>query len=177
MLEKAKSVALLSDFDATAVSSLRFLVLHTRWNASIVHALAGGVVSTLVETYGVPRANIDVVTVPGAYELPFATKSLLAQAKAKGTPYAAAIPVGVLVKGSTMHFEYICDAVSTGLMNLGLESGTPVVFGVLTCLTEEQAELRAGLAPEGHNHGVDWAAAAVEMALLNQGTVTKSTAV
>ena len=71
-----------------------------------------------------------------------------------------------------MHFEYIADATSQGIMRVGLDEGVPVVFGVLTCLTEDQALERAALgkgADKGHNHGVDWGQAAVEMALLNKG--------
>ena len=67
-----------------------------------------------------------------------------------------------------MHFEYICEAVSQGIMRVGLDSGVPVIFGVLTCLNEEQALSRAGMdsAGKGHNHGLDWGSGAVEMALL-----------
>ncbi|KAJ2723666.1 lumazine synthase [Coemansia sp. Benny D115] len=84
-------------------------------------------------------------------------------------PFDAAICIGVLIKGSTMHFEYIADAVSHGLMRVGLDTGVPTVFGVLTCLTDEQAMQRAGIGrgeDKGHNHGTDWGSAAVEMALL-----------
>lgn len=80
--------------------------------------------------------------------------------------FDAVIAIGVLIKGSTMHFEYISDAVTHGLMKVQLDSGIPVIFGVLTALTEEQALERAGLAAgedKGHNHGTDWASAAVEM--------------
>lgn len=79
-------------------------------------------------------------------------------------PFDAVIAIGVLIKGSTMHFEYICDSVSHGLMKVQLDTGVPVIFGVLTALTEEQALERAGLENEGHNHGEDWGLAAVEMA-------------
>lgn len=96
--------------------------------------------------------------------------------KGPGGAFDAVIAIGVLIKGSTMHFEYIADAVSHGLMRVQLDSGVPVVFGVLTCLNEEQARVRAGLAAgekgdkvhyaeQGHNHGVDWGKAAVEMAV------------
>jgi len=78
-------------------------------------------------------------------------------------PFDAVIAIGVLIKGSTMHFEYICDAVSHALMKVQLDSGVPVIFGVLTALTDEQALDRAGLTPSGHNHGEDWGLAAVEM--------------
>ena len=77
--------------------------------------------------------------------------------------FDAVIAIGVLIKGFTMHFEYICDAVSHALMKLQMDTGVPVIFGVLTCLTEEQAFQRAGLVPGSHNHGDDWALAAIEM--------------
>lgn len=84
--------------------------------------------------------------------------------------FDAVIAIGVLIKGSTMHFEYICDAVSQGLMRVSLDTGVSVIFGVLTCLTEEQALERAGVELEGrkgkaHNHGVDWGKAAVEQSV------------
>ncbi|WVN87873.1 6,7-dimethyl-8-ribityllumazine synthase [Cryptococcus depauperatus CBS 7841] len=82
-------------------------------------------------------------------------------------PFDAVIAIGCLIKGSTMHFEYICEAVSQGLMKVQLESGTPVVFGVLTVLNDEQALVRAGVGSgenKGHNHGEDWGLAAVELA-------------
>lgn len=79
-------------------------------------------------------------------------------------PFDAVIAIGVLIKGSTMHFEYICDSVSHGLMKVQLDSGVPVIFGVLTALTESQALERSGLEDGGHNHGEDWGLAAVEMA-------------
>lgn len=80
--------------------------------------------------------------------------------------FDAIIAIGVLIKGSTMHFEYISDAVSHGLMKVQLDTGVPVIFGVLTALTDEQALYRAGLGSgedKGHNHGTDWGSAAVEM--------------
>ena len=99
--------------------------------------------------------------------------------KGPGGPLDAVIAIGVLLKGSTMHFEYIAEAVTHGLMRVQLDSGMPVVFGVLTCLSEEQARTRGGLpkTTEGggerkeyeesirHNHGEDWGSAAVEMAV------------
>ena len=80
----------------------------------------------------------------------------------------AVIAIGCLIKGETMHFEYIAEATSHGLMDVQLKTGTPVVFGVLTCLTDEQALARAGLTPNGHNHGYDWAITAIEMANLGK---------
>lgn len=81
-------------------------------------------------------------------------------------PFDAVIALGVLIKGSTMHFEYISDAVTHGLMKVQLDSGVPVIFGVLTALTDDQALERAGIGRgdnKGHNHGEDYGAAAVEM--------------
>lgn len=78
-------------------------------------------------------------------------------------PFDALIAIGVLVKGETMHFEYIADSVSQGLMRVSLDTGVPVIFGILTVLSEEQARARAGLEEGSHNHGEDWGLAAVEM--------------
>lgn len=97
-------------------------------------------------------------------------------AAAKGSggskePFDAIIAIGALIKGSTMHFEYISDAVSHGLMRVQLELGVPVVFGLLTLLTEEQGLERAGIdaAGKGHNHGEDWGSAAVELGVKRRG--------
>jgi len=82
---------------------------------------------------------------------------------ALSTAFDAVIAIGVLIKGETMHFEYIADSVSHGLMRVGLDTGVPVIFGVLTVLSEDQAKARAGIASGSHNHGEDWGLAAVEM--------------
>ncbi|KAF9261428.1 6,7-dimetjyl-8-ribityllumazine synthase [Marasmius fiardii PR-910] len=82
--------------------------------------------------------------------------------------FDAVIAIGVLIKGDTMHFEYICDAVSHSLMKIQVDTGVPVIFGVLTALTDNQALERAGIGrgeKKGHNHGEDWGLAAVEMGL------------
>jgi 6,7-dimethyl-8-ribityllumazine synthase len=111
-------------------------------------------------------SNITTHAVPGAYELPFAAQKLIKSGK-----YDVCVCIGVLIKGSTMHFEYIADAVSNGIMRVGLDSGVPVIFGLLTCLNELQALERSGLAPapaKSHNHGLDWGLSAVEMAYINK---------
>jgi hypothetical protein len=82
------------------------------------------------------------------------------------SPFDAVIAIGVLIKGETMHFEYIADAVSKGLMRIGLDTGVPVIFGLLTVLNEKQAMARAGMIHgEMHNHGDDWGSAAVELGI------------
>jgi len=78
-------------------------------------------------------------------------------------PFDAIIAIGVLIKGETMHFEYIADTVSSGLMRVQLDTGVPLIFGLLTVLTEEQAKARAGISSGSHNHGEDWGSAAVEL--------------
>jgi 6,7-dimethyl-8-ribityllumazine synthase len=89
--------------------------------------------------------------------------------------FDAIIAIGVLIKGETMHFEYIADSVSQGLMRVQLETGVPVIFGLLTILNEEQGLARAGLPggsgkeAKGHNHGEDWGNAAVELAVKRRG--------
>lgn len=89
-------------------------------------------------------------------------KATAASAASTGA-FDAIIAVGVLIKGETMHFEYIADSVSHGLMRVQLDTGIPVIFGVLTVLTDDQAKSRAGIDGKGHNHGEDWGLAAVEM--------------
>ncbi|KAI9700579.1 MAG: hypothetical protein M1820_006733 [Bogoriella megaspora] len=84
-------------------------------------------------------------------------------------PFDAVIAVGVLIKGETMHFEYIADAVSHGLMRVQLDSGVPIIFGLLTVLNEEQGMARAGIDGKGHNHGEDWGNAAVELGVKRKG--------
>ncbi|POW15901.1 hypothetical protein PSTT_01821 [Puccinia striiformis] len=83
----------------------------------------------------------------------------------------AIIAMGVLIKGDTMHFEYISDAVSKKLMDVSIQHNKPIIFGVLTCLTEQQALIRSGLdpmSPSNHNHAIDWAKAAVDCALTSR---------
>lgn len=92
------------------------------------------------------------------------------QEEALTTVFDAVIAIGVLIKGETMHFEYIADAVSHGLMRVQLDIGVPVVFGLLTVLDEEQGKARAGMVEgKGHNHGEDWGSAAVELGVKRKG--------
>ena len=94
------------------------------------------------------------------------TKDAAASTPAKtaaNQPFDALIAIGVLIKGETMHFEYIADSVSQGLMRVQLDTGVPVIFGLLTVLNEKQGLARAGVIEGSHNHGEDWGSAAVEM--------------
>lgn len=138
-------------------SSTRVGIIRTRWNDEHVTNLVNGARKALLEC-NVTEDNIFETEVPGSFELPLAAKWL-----AMSGTVDAVICAGVLIKGDTMHFEYICDAVSKGIMNVGIQTNLPIVFGVLTCLDEEQVKKRS----EGDsNHGYDWGKTAVEMALL-----------
>jgi 6,7-dimethyl-8-ribityllumazine synthase len=98
-------------------------------------------------------------------------KSSSSSSTASKEPFDAIIAIGALIKGSTMHFEYISDSVSHALMKVQMETGCAVVFGLLTLLTEEQGLERAGIdeAGKGHNHGEDWGLAAVELGVKRRG--------
>lgn len=146
-------------------SKLRVGIIHARWNRVIIDALVKGAIDRML-SLGVKEENIIVETVPGSFELPYGSKRFAEKQAKKGEPLDVVIPIGVLIKGSTMHFEYISDSTTQAIMNLQDKINIPVIFGLLTCLTEEQALARAGI-DEGktmHNHGEDWGAAAVEMA-------------
>mmetsp|Transcript_16818 Transcript_16818/g.32799 ORF Transcript_16818/g.32799 Transcript_16818/m.32799 type:complete len:171 (+) Transcript_16818:117-629(+) len=142
-------------------AGLRVGIVYTRWNDEVIEGLRQGCVEEL-KKLGVEE--IKEKQVPGAYELPYAAKCMIASSDVD-----AVVCIGCLIKGSTMHFEYICEATSQGIMRVGLDTGIPVIFGVLTCLNDEQALYRAGLTEDGgHNHGPEWATTAVEMALLGK---------
>lgn len=137
--------------------SLNILIVKTRWNPLVVNSLAEKAEEMLKKS----KATVKVLQVAGAFELPFACQQHLKTGK-----YHACIAIGVLIKGATMHFEYIADATAHGLMRIGLDLGIPVIFGVLTCLSEEQALVRAGIGANSHNHGIDWAETAIQQASL-----------
>ncbi|MBT3419194.1 MAG: 6,7-dimethyl-8-ribityllumazine synthase [Candidatus Magasanikbacteria bacterium] len=145
--------------DLTAVdgTGLRIGLIKTRWNAHITDSLFTRCKDALIDS-NIREEDIVVIEVPGAYELPLAAKHLIDTGKVD-----AVIPLGCLIKGETMHFEYIAEAITQGIMRLNLDTGIPVVFGVLTVFTEEQAIVRS---TDDHNHGYEWGITAVEMALL-----------
>lgn len=126
---------------------MRIGIIRTRWNADSVGNLVSGIRSALKECK-VDEENIFETSVPGSFELPLAARFL-----ALSGTVDAIICAGVLIKGDTMHFEYIADAVAKGIMNIGIQTNTPVVFGVLTCLNEDQVRARSS---GNSNHGYDW---------------------
>jgi 6,7-dimethyl-8-ribityllumazine synthase len=131
-------------------------VVVSRFNGDITTRLLEGALQTLTEA-GVPRERIDVMPVPGAFELP-----LGAMALAKTRRYACIVALGCVIRGDTPHFEYVAGEAASGLQLAGLETGVPVSFGVLTCDSRRQAEERAG-GPQG-NKGSEAALSALEMA-------------
>ena len=137
---------------------MRFAIVVSRFNEEITEGLLTGAREALSEA-GIRDDAIRVFHVPGAFEIPLA-----AMRAAESGEFAAVICLGCLIKGETMHFEYIADAVSHGIMRAGMDTGVPITFGVLTTLTDAQAEERAA---SGHgNKGREAARAALEMARL-----------
>ena len=134
----------------------RVAVVASRFNEPIVKKLVDGALQALLK-YGVVFEDIDVVWVPGAWELPVAARWLLASER-----YDGIVAVGAVIRGDTAHFDYIAGEASKGLAAASAESETPIGFGVLTCDTEAQAEARAG--GEHGNKGWDAAVATLEMA-------------
>ena len=133
----------------------RMVVLASRFNEPIVKKLVDGALEALIK-YGVLFDDIDVVWVPGAWELPTAARWLLANER-----YDGLVAVGAVIRGETAHFDYIAGEASRGLSAVSADSETPIGFGVLTCDTDEQAEARAGGAHG--NKGWDAAVATLEM--------------
>lgn len=135
----------------------RLAVAAARWNADIVEALLEG---CLARARDLGAADVHVHRVPGAYELPTAAKWL-----AESGRYAAVVCVGCVIRGETPHFDYVAGECARGVMRVSLDTGVPVIFGVLTVETKQQALDRAGGA---HGHaGVAAAEAAAEMAALH----------
>ena len=136
----------------------RFAIVVSRFNPEITDGLLAGARDALAQA-DVRDDDVTLVRVPGAFELPVAAQRL-----AESGRFDAVICLGCLIKGDTMHFEYIADAATRGISDVGLATGVPVTFGVLTTLTDEQAEVRAR--PGDGNKGREAALAAVEMATL-----------
>jgi 6,7-dimethyl-8-ribityllumazine synthase len=137
---------------------LKFVIVAARFNDFIVESLVRGAIDTL-KRHGATEKNIELVRVPGAYELPLAAQQL-----AKSGRYQAIIALGAVIKGATPHFDYVCGECASGLSRVSQELGVPVAFGVLTTDTIEQAIERAG--NKAGNKGSDAALVALEMANL-----------
>ncbi len=134
----------------------RFAIVASRFNETITQRLVDGALDALTR-HGVAFDDVDVVWVPGAWELPFGARRLLVTDR-----YRAVVAVGAVIRGETPHFDYVAGEASRGLANASAEFDAPIGFGLLTCDTFAQAEARAG--GEFGNKGWDAALAALEMA-------------
>jgi 6,7-dimethyl-8-ribityllumazine synthase len=132
-----------------------FGLIVSRFNDFITERLLGGALDALKRN-GADDDNITIVKVPGAFEIP-----LIAQKMASSKKYDAIIAIGAVIRGSTSHYDYVCAEVSKGVASVSLNSGVPVLFGVLTTDTIEQAIERAG--SKAGNKGFEAAMAAIEM--------------
>ena len=130
-------------------------IVCARFNEFIVSKLLGGAVDGLVR-HGISEENIDVAWVPGAFEIP-----LICEKMVKTGKYDAVIALGTVIRGSTSHYDYVCAEVSKGSAMVGLETGVPTLFGILTTDNIEQAIERAGT--KAGNKGYDVACSAIEM--------------
>ncbi|HLK94813.1 MAG TPA: 6,7-dimethyl-8-ribityllumazine synthase [Nocardioidaceae bacterium] len=141
--------------DPDEVSGLRVAVVAASWHQQVMDGLVAGALSTLSRLRLEPR----LVRVPGSFELPVTAAALADSSD-------AVVALGVVIRGGTPHFDYVCRAATDGLVRVGLDSGVAVGFGLLTCDTEEQALDRAGLPGSSEDKGAEAADAAVRTALL-----------
>lgn len=149
----------MESYEGTLIGTgLRVAIVLGRFNSLIGDRLLEGALSTL-RRHGVADEDITVARVPGAFEIP-----LVAQELAKTGRYGAVICLGAVIRGATAHFDYVAGPMASSLANIALQTGVPVLFGVLTTDTIEQALERAGT--KAGNKGADVAAAAIEMANL-----------
>lgn len=137
---------------------LRFAIVVSRFNEFITRQLLEGALGGL-RRHGVDPAAIDVAWVPGSFEIPLIAKKLAMSGR-----YHAVICLGAVIRGATPHFEYVAGEAAKGVAQAALSTGCPVIFGILTCDTIEQAIERAGT--KAGNKGYDAAVAAIEMATL-----------
>lgn len=143
-----------------APEGMKVGIIASRFNEIIVNKLLGGAVDGLTR-HGVKNENITAAWVPGAFEIP-----TIAAAMAESGKYDAIICVGAVIRGSTSHYDYVCAEVSKGIAAVSLDSGIPVMFGILTTDNIEQAVERAGC--KAGNKGYDCAVGAIEMVNLKK---------
>ena len=136
----------------------RFGIIASRFNDFITDRLVGGALDALTRS-GAADADIDVVKVPGAFEIP-----MVAQRMARSKKYDAVVCLGAVIRGATPHFDYVCAEASKGIAQVSMETEIPVIFGIVTTDTIEQAIERAGT--KAGNKGWSAAVAAIEMANL-----------
>ena len=158
MASALKNLSHYDDSNVPSAEELIFGVVVSDWNEQITHTLYKGCIETL-EKHGAKATNIHTAQVPGAFELPSGARMLAGSEKLD-----AIICIGCVIKGDTEHDRYINQSVASGLTQLGLMSGKPVIFGLLTTNNQAQAEERAG--GKHGNKGVEAAVTAIRMAAL-----------
>jgi 6,7-dimethyl-8-ribityllumazine synthase len=141
-------------------TGLRVAIVVGRFNEFITSKLLDGALDAL-KRHGVEEENVDVAWVPGAFEIPLIAKKL-----AESKKYDAVITLGTVIRGATPHFDYVCNEVAKGVASQSLQTGVPIIFGVLTTENIEQAVERAGT--KAGNKGWEAATAAIEMANLTR---------
>jgi 6,7-dimethyl-8-ribityllumazine synthase len=161
MASALKNLSQYDEQSTPAADNFRFGIIVADWNAHITHALYQGCLDALLK-HGAKEENIQVLQVPGSFELTAGARLLLGQKKLD-----AVICLGCVIKGETNHNEYINQAVATGLTNLSIATSVPCIFGVLTPNDEQQALDRAG--GKHGNKGVEAAITAIRMAALKEG--------
>ena len=152
---------LLSDQNSSSVpdaSAMRFAIVVSEWNTEITSKLKDGAYNALIQ-YGAKPENITVVSVPGSFELIYATKRIIESIRPN-----AVIGLGCVIKGETPHFEYVCSGVTQGFTQLNVEGDVPCIFGLLTTNTLQQSVDRAG--GKLGNKGEEAAVTAIKMAQL-----------
>ncbi|MBQ2677545.1 MAG: 6,7-dimethyl-8-ribityllumazine synthase [Bacillota bacterium] len=142
-----------------APKGMKVGIIASRFNEIISNKLLGGAVDGLLR-HGVEEKNVTAVWVPGAFEIPSIASKMAASGK-----YDAIICVGAVIRGQTSHYDYVCNEVSKGIAQVGLATGVPVMFGVVTTENIEQAIARAG--SKAGNKGYDCALSAIEMVNLS----------
>ena len=141
-------------------SELRVAIVAAKWHDQVMNGLLEGAKRAASDA-GVNTEKCTIIRVPGTFELPVAAARL-----AKSNSYDAIVALGVVIRGGTPHFEYVCEAATLGLTQVSVDSGVPVGFGVLTCDNEQQALDRAGLPDSAEDKGYEATMAALETALV-----------
>ncbi|MEY9877961.1 6,7-dimethyl-8-ribityllumazine synthase [Streptacidiphilus sp. MAP12-33] len=146
--------------DVQGAKDLKVAVVAAQWHTVVMDGLIAGAERALGE-FGV--SDYQVLRVPGSFELPVAAKALAARG------YDAVVALGVVIRGGTPHFDFVCEAATMGLTQVSVDSGIPIGFGLLTCDNEQQALDRAGLADSKEDKGHEATTAALSTAVLIRG--------
>jgi 6,7-dimethyl-8-ribityllumazine synthase len=160
MASSKKNLSSYSSSNIGDISAIKFGIVVSEWNSAVTESLHQGAVETLL-THGAAKDNLKIIQVPGSFELSYGAQQL-----AKREDIEAVICLGCVIQGETRHFEFICQAVATGITTVSLKYDKPVIFGVLTTDTYQQALDRAG--GKHGNKGDEAAITAIKMLFHNE---------